>query len=178
MNIKAVHGSDFLIISWNNQRDVPFYRILFANPRDEVGPTPVYCLPDNTTCSYCVSNLNTPDVSCITLNSHYTASISIELDYEQLVSVRVEACKELNPEECLQRSEWTNYTIPPGGKLQLNQEQELQMESPTLNWDFQISMVFTSLLGVKWSLISFNRSYILFCLASVRMSLRCLFFSL
>ena len=50
------------------------------------------------------------------------------------------------------------------------------MESPTLNWDFQISMVFTSLLGVKWSLISFNRSYILFSLASVRMSLRCLFF--
>ena len=119
MNIKAVHGSDFLIISWNNQRDVPYYRILFANPRDEAGPTPVYCLPDNTTCSYCVSNLNTPDVSCITLNSHYTASNSIELDYEQLVSVRVEACKDIFPEYCLQRSEWTNYTIPPGGKLQL-----------------------------------------------------------
>ena len=80
---------------------------------------PVYCLPDNTTCSYCVSNLNRPDVSCITLNSHYTESISIELDYEQLVSVRVEACKDIFPEYCLQRSEWTNYTIPPGGKLQL-----------------------------------------------------------
>ena len=119
MNIKAVNGSDFLIISWNNQRDVPYYRILFANPPDEAGPTPVYCLPDNTTCSYCVSNLNTPDVSCITLNSHYTASNSIELDYEQLVSVRVEACKDLNPDECPQRSEWTNFTIPPGGKLQL-----------------------------------------------------------
>ncbi|CAH3023105.1 unnamed protein product [Porites evermanni] len=114
VNVEAVHGSDFLIISWNYQRDVPYYRILFANPPDEAGPTPVYCLPDNTTCSYCVSNLNTPDVSCITLNSHYTASVSIKLNYEQLVSVRVEACKDLIPEECLQRSEWTNYTIPPG----------------------------------------------------------------
>ena len=50
------------------------------------------------------------------------------------------------------------------------------MGSPSLNWDFEISMVFTSFLGVKWSLISFNRSNILFSLASVRMNLCCLFF--
>ena len=161
MNVEAVHGSDFLIISWNYQRDVPYYRILFANPPDEAGPTPVYCLPDNTTCSYCVSNLNTPGVSCITLNSHYTASVSIKLNYEQLVSVRVEACKDLIPEECLQRSEWTNYTIPPGGKLQLKPRARATNGIPytvTLNWDLEISMVFTSFSGVKRSLISFNGS--------------------
>lgn len=156
MNVEAIHGSDFLIISWNYQTDVHYYRIFFANPPDEAGPMPVYCSPDNTTCSYCVSNLNTPDdVSCSTLNSHYTMSNSIELDYEQLVSVRVEACKDFLPEDCLQRNEWTNYTIPPGSKLHLNPRARPTNGIPyRLNWDSEISMVFTNFSRVKWSLIS------------------------
>ena len=75
----------------------------------------MYCLSDNTTCSYCISNINR-DVSCSTLNRYYTGSISVELDFEQPVSVRVDACDDLYPEACVHQSEWSNYTIPSGGK--------------------------------------------------------------
>ena len=117
VTVKAVHGSDFLIILWNYQADVSLYRIVFNNPPDEAGPISAYCLPDNTTCSYCVSNMNRPDVSCSTLDSHYTGAMGKNLDFEQLVSVRVEACEDFFPEACVQKSNWKNYTIPPGGKL-------------------------------------------------------------
>lgn len=115
----ALDGSDFVIITWNYQVNVTDYRILFRNlksssEQEEAGPMTMYCLPDNTTCSYCISNINR-DVSCSTLNRHYTGSISVELDFEQPVSVRVDACDDLYPEACVHQSEWSNYTIPSGG---------------------------------------------------------------
>ena len=114
----AVDGTDFVIISWNYQANVTYYRILFRDLRsssepNEDGPMTVYCL--NTTCSYCISNINRV-VSCSTLDRHYTFSTSRELDFEQPLSVRVEACDVFAPEACVHRSEWRNYTIPPGGK--------------------------------------------------------------
>lgn len=126
VTIRAVNGSDFVIITWNYQADVTLYRIFFRSckslpgnwsiPPDEVGPMSVYCLPDNTTCSYCVSNINR-GVSCNQLDSHYQAPlIQSELDFEKLVSVNVEACSEVYPDTCTQQSGWKNYTIPPGGR--------------------------------------------------------------
>lgn len=120
VTVRAVHGADFVIVSWNYQARDTLYRILFrdlksSNPPDEAGPMSMYCLPDNTTCSYCISNINR-GVSCSTLDSHYTGSIGGDLDFEQLISVKVEACDDYFPEACLHRSEWKNYTIPPGGK--------------------------------------------------------------
>ena len=117
----AVDGSDFVIITWNYQANVTYYRILFKNLKsssapDEAGPVTVYCLSDNTTCSYCISNINR-DVSCSTLNRHYMISSGSELDFEQPVSVRVDACDDFYPAEaCVHQSQWRNYTIPSGGK--------------------------------------------------------------
>lgn len=128
VTIRAINGSDFVIISWNYQADVTLYRILFRNfkslhnssiPPDEAGPMSVYCLPDNTTCSYCVSNINR-GVSCNQLNSKYQAPlIQSEMDFEKPVSVNVEACSDFFPETCTHRSGWKNYTIPPGGRWHL-----------------------------------------------------------
>ena len=126
VTVRAVDGSDFVIISWNYQPDAKYYRIFFrslksmqgnsSSPPDEVGPMSVYCLPDNTTCSYCVSNINRT-VSCNTLDSKYQAPLlRSELDFEELVSVTVEACSDIFPDACEHQSEWKNYTIPPGGR--------------------------------------------------------------
>ena len=120
VTVSTVNGSDFVVISWDYQAGVTFYRILFRDLKsnsapDEAGPMAMYCLPDNTTCSYCITNIN-KKVSCSTLNSHYTGSIGMELNFEQLVSVRVDACDDFYPEACGHPSEWKNYTIPPGGK--------------------------------------------------------------
>lgn len=120
VTVSAVNGSDFVVISWDYQAGVTLYRILFRDLKsnsapDEAGPMAMYCLPDNTTCSYCITNIN-KKVSCSTLNGHYTGSIGMELNFEQLVSVRVDACDDFFPEACGHSSEWKNYTIPPGGK--------------------------------------------------------------
>ncbi|KAL9976636.1 hypothetical protein ACROYT_G013958 [Oculina patagonica] len=125
ITIKAVNGSDFVVISWNYQANVTLYRILFRSfkslhnssiPPEDAGPMSVYCLSDNTTCSYCVSNIN-KGVSCNKLNSEYQVSlIQSEMDFEKPVSVNVEACSDFFPpaDTCTHRSGWKNYTIPPG----------------------------------------------------------------
>lgn len=124
VTIKAINGSDFVIISWNYQADVTLYRIFFRSFKStpgnssisphEVGPMSVHCLPDNSTCSYCVSNINRR-VSCNKLNSKYQAPLlQSELGFEQLVSVKVEPCSDYFPDTCESQSRWKNYTIPPG----------------------------------------------------------------
>lgn len=130
VTIKAINGSDFVIISWNYQADVTLYRIFFRSfkstrgnssiPPHEVGPMSVYCLPDNSTCSYCVSNIDRR-VSCNKLNSKYQAPLlQSELDFEELVSVKVEACSGYFPDTCKTgQNRWKNYTIPPGGRYSL-----------------------------------------------------------
>ena len=128
VTIKAINGSDFVVISWNYQADVALYRIFFRSfrstpesisPDEVVGPMSVYCLADNSTCSYCVSNINRR-VSCNKLNSKYQAPLlQSELDFEELVSVKVEPCKGYFPNTCENKSRWNNYTIPPGGKNSL-----------------------------------------------------------
>lgn len=129
VTIKAINGSDFVIISWNYQADVTLYRIFFRSFKStpgnssisphEVGPMSVHCLPDNSTCSYCVSNINRR-VSCNKLNSKYQAPLlQSELGFEQLVSVKVEPCSDYFPDTCESQSRWKNYTIPPGGKFSL-----------------------------------------------------------
>ena len=127
--MKAISGSDFVIVSWNYQADVTLYRIFFRSfeftrgnssiSQKDVGPMSVYCLPDNSTCSYCVSNINRR-VSCNKLNSKYQAPLlQSELDFEKLVSVKVEACSDYFPDTCENQSRWKNYTIPPGSKCSL-----------------------------------------------------------
>ena len=129
VTIKAMSGSDFVIVSWNYQANVTLYRIFFRSfkfirgnssiSQKDVGPMPVYCLPDNSTCSYCVSNINRR-VSCNNLNSKYQAPLlQSELDFEELVSVKVEACSDYFPDTCESQSRWKNYTIPPGSKCSL-----------------------------------------------------------
>lgn len=125
VTIQAINGSDFIVISWNYQADVTLYRIFFRSfksthenssisPDEVVGPMSVHCLSDNSTCSYCVSNINRR-VSCNKLNSKYQAPLlQSELDFEELVSVKVESCSDLLPDTCENQSRWANYTIPPG----------------------------------------------------------------
>lgn len=116
VTVKAVHGSDFVVISWKYQADVTYYRIFFrGSSSSPVGPMAVYCSPDNTTCSYCVSNLDRR-VSCSKLDSKYQAPlIQSKLEFEEPVSVKVEACSDIFPESCESHNGWNNYTIPPGG---------------------------------------------------------------
>ena len=131
VTIKAINGSDFVVISWNYQADVTLYRIFFrsfkstpelnssTSPDEVVGPMSVHCLPDNSTCSYCVSNINR-QVSCNKLNSKYQAPLlQSELDFEELVSVKVEPCNGYFPNTCAKQTKWKNYTIPPGRKNSL-----------------------------------------------------------
>lgn len=126
VTIKAINGSDFLVISWNYRADVTLYRIFFRSfkstrgnssitPDEVVGPMSVHCQPDNSTCSYCISNINRR-VSCNKLNSKYQAPLlRSKLDFEELVSVKVEPCSDFFPDTCDNQSSWKNYTIPPGG---------------------------------------------------------------
>ncbi|KAJ7351097.1 hypothetical protein OS493_036787 [Desmophyllum pertusum] len=142
VTVRAVDGSDFVIISWNYQPDAKYYRIFFrslksmqgnsSSPPDEVGPMSVYCLPDNTTCSYCVSNINRT-VSCNTLDSKYQAPLlRSELDFEELVSVTVEACSDIFPDACEHQSEWKNYTIPPGAPSAVRNVRARPLSSKTV----------------------------------------------
>lgn len=86
------------------------------SPPHEVGPMQVYCLADNTTCSYCVSNIDR-DVSCNKFNKNYRAPLlESKLKYEEPVSIKVEACTDVYPDSCQSHNEWINYTIPAGGK--------------------------------------------------------------
>ncbi|RMX52558.1 hypothetical protein pdam_00019788 [Pocillopora damicornis] len=122
--VEAVQGSDFVIISWKYQESAKFYRIFFKgfnsmqgnsnSPPHEVGPMQVYCLADNTTCSYCVSNSDR-DVSCNKFNKNYGAPLlESKLEYEEPVSIKVEACTHVYPDSCQSHNEWINYTIPAG----------------------------------------------------------------
>ena len=118
---RAENGSDFVVISWKYQSNVTYYRIFFrdfhtvdGNPSTaSVGPIPVHC--DNNACHYCVSNSNS-GVSCSELNKNYKFSIGSNMDFEDVVSVKVEACRNILPNSCMGDTEWKNYTIPPGGK--------------------------------------------------------------
>ena len=160
VTVKAVNGSDFVVISWNYQADVTLYRIFFRSfkstrgnssisPDEFVGPMSVYCLPDISTCSYCVSNINRR-VSCNKLNSKYQAPLlRSELDFEELVSVKVEPCSDYFPDTCENQSRWKNYTIPPGGMYNLlfpsksdqiqNWETNLNLPKPIMDELFDIS---------------------------------------
>lgn len=119
VTIRTEHGADFLIISWAFHPNVTYYRILLRDPKssnatDEAGPMEMYCgFSRNTTCSYCIANIHR-EVSCSTLDKHYTQSIGGELDFEQPVSVKVEPCTDILPEDCLDQGEWINFTIPAG----------------------------------------------------------------
>ena len=84
----------------------------------------MYCgFSRNTTCSYCIANIHR-EVSCSTLDKHYTQSIGGELDFEQPVSVKVEPCTDILPEDCLDQGEWINFTIPAGGTYSLSYERK------------------------------------------------------
>ncbi|XP_022805794.1 uncharacterized protein LOC111342934 [Stylophora pistillata] len=124
ITVKAVNGSDFVLISWKYQASAKFYRIFFRgfdsmqensnSPLQEVGPMEVYCLADNTTCSYCVSNIDR-GVSCSKLDQHYQVLfIESKMEYEVPVSIKIEACADVFPDTCQSHNEWNNYTIPAG----------------------------------------------------------------
>lgn len=143
VTIKAINGSDFLVISWNYQADVTLYRIFFRSfksargnssitPDEVVGPMSVHCQPDNSTCSYCISNINRR-VSCNKLNSKYQAPLlRSKLDFEELVSVKVEPCSDFFPDTCDNQSSWKNYTIPPGVPSPVRQVSGRPLSSKTV----------------------------------------------
>lgn len=119
--IRAEHGADFLVISWKFNANFSYYRILFrdsksSNASDEAGPMKMYCgFSENSVCSFCISNINR-GVSCNTLDRNYVQSIGSDLDFEKTISVKVEPCPDISPEDCLAYSKWMDYTIPPGGR--------------------------------------------------------------
>lgn len=120
VQIEAVNGTDFLIISWDYQVGANYSKINVgwyignsAHGAVGVGPTLAPC--DNSRCSYCASNRR-HHINCHQFNSIYRDSLTVWMDYEGVVTYKVAACSTNESNSCVY-SMRRDYTIPPGGKF-------------------------------------------------------------